>query len=275
MLFFLLLIIPLNKKGIQYIFIKKLYFISLLIPQSICYYLLIFTSRGDGISYIMLPHYWAPLFITFLFLVYDIKYKLIYILLFFAIPIGAIAREKIITDNFIATCESKTPKAEYNPIYLPDEFFHEEIIDGKRILEPNIKDSTEIKNNKLFTKTENSTMDNDTAKYIYWTCGVFKKGIFDKKEDMERLYETFTLLTNNKHIILCKDYENSTYITKQVISPNEMEVITKKYELDIFTGIKGIIPGTSIKCQYHNNKKKIDYENFIKPLSEKPETLGE
>lgn len=76
---------------------------------------------------------WPPLTILWI-LVRKLKFRYFYLLCFVAVPIFFSIKDFIKELQFSITCEQQTPSIQYNPIYLPEKFFH--MANGK--LEANI-----------------------------------------------------------------------------------------------------------------------------------------
>lgn len=76
---------------------------------------------------------WPPLTILWI-LVRKLKFWYFYLLCFVAVPIFFSIKDFIKEQQFSISCEQQTPSIQYNPIYLPEKFFH--MANGK--LEANI-----------------------------------------------------------------------------------------------------------------------------------------
>ena len=104
------------------------------------------------------------------------------LIIFLAVPFSLIAFDKIVTLGFQLSCPFTTPKAEYNPIYLPKRFFHEE--DGKLV--PNIQEI-----NRIPSFHDLPDIHQEHSILVYDTCGWVKEKI--AKE-----------LLRKGNVILCK-----------------------------------------------------------------------
>lgn len=270
--------IPFNKRTDKNIPAKRVYYSLLLIPTFL-FYIVIAGMSCKSTLCLLNPFNFLPALVVFWFLIKGTKHKKTYVLLFFAFPMLIIANDYLQTWYFLATCEAKTPKAEYNPIYLPDEFFHEEIIDGETKLVPNIRDSTEINN---FNNIESNKFSSGYI-YIYWVCSVFENRKPSKPESIDKLSMTTRGLIKNNNIILCKDYRNGNNVYEQVLSMKKRKTLAKLYSIKKHTGFERF-PGTWVYCKYSKNDKNepgnlkksdLNYINYIKPLSEETINQGE
>ena len=104
------------------------------------------------------------------------------LIIFLAVPFSPIVFDKIVTLGFQLSCPFTTPEAEYNPIYLPKRFFHEE--DGKLV--PNIQEINQIPS---FHDLPDVHWEHSIL--VYETCGWIKEEI--AKE-----------LLRKGNVILCK-----------------------------------------------------------------------
>lgn len=233
-----------------------------------------------------------PLLLSFIFLTYRTKFFNIYLILFFSIPISLTIRDRIITTNFLETCDAETPKAEFNPIYLPDEFFHEEVVNGETKLVPNVVVTSIVYDSEIEREKQEFK---ENYIYIYNNCGYF---------DYKDRTTIVRSLIKEGYIILCKDgsyykkelkcshcsKESYEYTIEKVSLDKKVkrDVLSRAWDLSIYTSSNpSYIKGTWVHCLYNAKEKnevkfpKIrntekDYRNFIKSLSEKiTETQGE
>lgn len=153
LLFILMFFLALLTIISQYLLKKenKSILISILAVQIFLY--LYAAKLNSYVAGIIHPVYILPLLITFIFINRKSKNFSRNLVFFLFIPFSLIAFDNIVTLGFQITCPFTTPKAEYSPIYLSRQYFHEENINGKRILIPNI---IEINGSKHY----------DTAKFL-------------------------------------------------------------------------------------------------------------
>ena len=126
------------------------------------------------------------------------------LIIFLAVPFSLIAFDKIVTLGFQLSCPFTTPEAEYNPIYLPKRFFHEE--DGKLV--PNIQ---EIKELQVYANYRVPDISNTI--FLYDFCGWTDKNVTQK-------------LIEQRNIVLCIQTESDI---------NERKDRHNKFNLNIST----------------------------------------
>jgi len=82
-------------------------------------------SRHDVNSMVWLLPFtiWAPITVLWM-LIRKTKFRYFYLLCFLAFPVFVATKGFIRTQKFLITCKQQTPSIQYNPIYLPEKFFH-------------------------------------------------------------------------------------------------------------------------------------------------------
>lgn len=128
------------------------------------------------------PIFFLPVLITFILWNKKSANPTRNLIIFLAVPFSLIAFDKIVTLGFQLSCPFTTFKAEYNPIYLPQRFFHEE--DGKLV--PNIQEI-----NRIPSFHDLPDLYREHSILVYDTCGWVKEKI--ARELLEK-----------GNIILCK-----------------------------------------------------------------------
>ena len=199
------------------------------------------------------------------------------LIIFLAVPFSLIVFDKIVTLGFQLSCPFTTPEAEYNPIYLPKRFFHEE--DGKLV--PNIQEINQIPS---FHDLPDVHWEHSIL--VYETCGWIKEEI--AKE-----------LLRKENVILCKvrksnldipdylkpkKYSNPSSLsivmldnegTKTTIATLYSKVLNKKYEKfwlrylsESYCSFGNILEGyKAYKTIFR--EEELDPVNYIKPLNKK------
>jgi hypothetical protein len=174
--------------------------ISILAFQIVLYF---YSSKmGVYVSGLLNPFLLLPPLITFIFINKNAQNFSRNLVMFLFIPFFIVGIDKIITLGFQLTCPYTTPKAEYNPIYLPLNFFHEKTVNGVSTLAPNI---TEITG---YNRYDKSNMLNSGGKILlYHKCAWTE-------------YKDKLIKTGN--IILCvKDNRNyNSELTNNIVMSN-------------------------------------------------------
>ena len=198
---------------------------------------------------------WAPLtIIYFLTKINELRY--ICMFCFIAIPLFFSISSFIKEKEFIRTCEKQTPSIQYNPIYLPQKFFHH-TDDG---MQPNIVEvDGKYDENKEWISylDERLYKDYNNQILIYKSC--------KKIEKIKNILKDVSV----KNVILCGD----SYIKD--VSPNIRQFTTtlnlvKDYEYlplvtiiqlslteDPFWGVNSFKKGKKVtRCNYEKYKNK-------------------
>lgn len=212
------------------------------------------------------PIFFLPALITFI-LWNKISAKPVRnLIIFLAIPFSLVAFDKIVTLGFQLSCPFTTPEAEYNPIYLPKRFFHEE--NGKLV--PNIQEI-----NRISSFHDLPDVHREHSILVYDMCGWVKEKI--AKE-----------LLRKGNVILCKVRKSNLDIPdylkpKKYLNPLSLSIvmvddkgtkttIAKLYSKLFIKGYEnGWLRNPSLSyCGYGNifmtNKAqfKNEYEKYIK-----------
>lgn len=148
--------------------------------------------------------YFFPVLITFILWNKKSANTTRNLIIFLAVPFSLIAFDKIVTLGFQLSCPFTTPDAEYNPIYLPKRFFHEE--NGKLV--PNIQ---EIKELQIYANYRVPDISNTI--FLYDFCGWTDKNVTQK-------------LIEQRNIVLCIQTESDI---------NERKDRHNKFNLNIST----------------------------------------
>lgn len=148
--------------------------------------------------------YFFPVLITFILWNKKSANPTRNLIIFLAVPFSLIAFDKIVTLGFQLSCPFTTPDAEYNPIYLPKRFFHEE--NGKLV--PNIQ---EIKELQIYANYRVPDISNTI--FLYDFCGWTDKNVTQK-------------LIEQRNIVLCIQTESDI---------NERKDRHNKFNLNIST----------------------------------------
>lgn len=138
-----------------------------------------------------------PIIILFWFLIRRLKWRYLFLLLFLAFPAFLVVKDGIEIYHFKNTCNQNTPKAWYDPIYLPIDFFHEEKDNNgvtKRV--PNII-KLPVYDDSLYDKYKKHIS-------FYWNCDIFKGNATDVIERRARIKNL--ILQGN--IVLCPQTMN-------------------------------------------------------------------
>ena len=195
------------------------------------------------------------------------------LIIFLAIPFSLVAFDKIVTLGFQLSCPFTTSKAEYNPIYLPKRFFHEE--DGKLV--PNVKVINKYGTFKeyRYDKVKYTIPDTNNTIFMYTRCTLQDTDITDK-------------LLEKGNIVLCRDVHSLDINYQKIIDSfiatiEKMEkggqkvkiatlhskILNKKYEKrwlrrlsSSYCSFGNILGG--YKAQFR--AKESDYANYIKSL---------
>ena len=154
------------------------------------------------------PIFFLPALITFILWNKMSANPVRNLIIFLAVPFSFVAFDKIATLGFQLSCPFTTPEAEYNPIYLPKRFFHEE--NGK--LAPNIQEI-----NQIPSFHDLPDVHREHSILVYDTCGWVKEKI--AKE-----------LLRKENIILCKIRKSNLDIPdylkpKKYLNPLSLSIV--------------------------------------------------
>ena len=156
--------------------------------------------------FILVP---LPVIIIFALLIYRIKYWYILMLSVLIIPVPFIIKDQMEINHYKNTCNQNTPKAWYDPIYLPVDFFHEEIDhNGVNKLVPNII-KLPVYDDRLYDKYKKHIS-------FYWDCDIFKGNATDVIERRARIKNL--ILQGN--IVLCPqtmNFDDCSWIPEESI----------------------------------------------------------
>lgn len=219
------------------------------------------------------PIFFLPALITFI-LWNKISAKPVRnLIIFLAIPFSLVAFDKIVTLGFQLSCPFTTPEAEYNPIYLPKRFFHEE--NGKLV--PNIKVVSKYGTFKeyRYDKVKYTIPDTNNTIFMYTRCTLQDADITDR-------------LLEKGNIVLCQNIHSLDINYQKVIDSfiatiEKMEkggqkvniatlhskILNKKYEKcwlrrlsSSYCRFGNIFDGNNVQFR----AKELDYANYIKSL---------
>lgn len=197
------------------------------------------------------------------------------LIIFLAVPFSLIVFDKIVTLGFQLSCPFTTPKAEYNPIYLPKRFFHEE--DGKLV--PNIQKVSKYGTFKeyRYDKVKYTIPDTDNTIFMYTRCTLQDIDITDKlleKGNIVLCQNTHLLDINYQKVIdsFIATIEKMEKGGKEVkIATLHSKVLNKKYEhfwlrylSESYCSFCNILGGYDVLFR----EEELDPINYIKPLSE-------
>ena len=145
---------------------RNLVFIPLLILLIFLYIIAVKSHRYTaGLLDVL---YFLPVLVTFILWNKKSANPTRNLIIFLVVPFSLIAFDKIVALGFQLSCPFTTPKAEYNPIYLPKRFFHEE--DGKLV--PNIQ-----KINRIPSFHDLPDVHREHSILVYDMCGWVKEKI--------------------------------------------------------------------------------------------------
>lgn len=181
---------------------RNLVFIPLLIFLIFLYIIAVKSHRYTaGLLDVL---YFLPVLVTFILWNKKTANPTRNLIIFLAVPFSLIAFDKIVTLGFQLSCPFIIPETEYNPIYLPKRFFHEE--DGKLV--PNIQ---EIKELQVYANYRVPDINNTI--FLYDFCGWTDKNVTQK-------------LIEQRNIVLCIQTESDI---------NERKDRHNKFNLNIST----------------------------------------
>lgn len=185
---------------------RNLVFIPLLIFLIFLYIIAVKSHRYTaGLLDIL---YFLPVLVTFILWNKKTANPTRNLIIFLAVPFSLIAFDKIVTLGFQLSCPFTTSEAEYNPIYLPKRFFHEE--DGKLV--PNIQEI-----NRIPSFHDLPDIHQEHSILVYDTCGWVKEKI--AKE-----------LLRKGNVILCKIRKSNLDIPdylkpKKYLNPLSLSIV--------------------------------------------------
>ena len=221
------------------------------------------------------PIFFLPALITFILWNKKTANPTRNLIIFLAVPFSLIAFDKIVTLGFQLSCPFTTPKAEYNPIYLPKRFFHEE--DGKLV--PNIQKISKYGTFKeyRYDKVKYTIPDTDNTIFMYTRCTLQDIDITDKlleKGNIVLCQNTHLLDINYQKVIdsFIATIEKMEKGGKEVkIATLHSKVLNKKYEhfwlrylSESYCSFCNILGGYDVLFR----EEELDPINYIKPLSE-------
>lgn len=264
-------------------------FLILLVPQKIAYFLFVIVlitvypavhNCINPICYLN-PIYYPFVFLSFVFLFKNSKYFNHIFIIFLLLPSAVIITDDIIgrrkIANFYTLCEQQTPKAEYTPIYLSEDYFHETLIGDRKKSEPNI-----IEGNRQWNK--------DKQSYVITECE--EKWL---KENKPQNYKKIIIYLINQcaqnevqnclsqqNIVLCQNiklFDDHAILTiNQIHSDQTMTPVAKLYSISTRWQDNWISSKTiraKYYCKYNSRIKPISsydfkknellFENYIKP----------
>lgn len=182
---------------------------------------------------------------------------------------------RIKISHFYNTCKEETPKAEYNPIYLPKEYFHQENINGNTVWKPNIVEC----------KWGNDENPQKYSKGIYVGLGCFESNYKYTKTYLE-----------NDFIVICHKYvfnnDSTNFVLNQVQKDGTLKQIVRTYSLKttwqynwlsdnlkraVYSCSYGLdklvpIPQASEEKNFQDNE--LFYDNYIKMLPDTKTTAN-
>lgn len=194
-------------------------FIPILILQIYLYFIAIRAHRYT--AGLLDPIYLTPVLITFILWNNKSKKFSRNLIIFLFIPFFLVAFDKIITLGFQLSCSFTIPKAQYNPIYLPRQFFH---IENERLV-PNIQEISEIPSFHDLPK-----LNREYTILVYDSCGWVKEKIANE-------------LLKRGNIILCKTrkdawnwqkYTNTSQQTIIKINGNNKKITIAQLHSNLF-----------------------------------------
>lgn len=217
--------------------------------------------------------YFFPVLITFILWNKKSANPTRNLIIFLAVPFSLIAFDKIVTLGFQLSCPFTTPDAEYNPIYLPKRFFHEE--DGKLV--PNIQEVSKYGTFKeyRYERVKYAIPDTNNTIFMYTRCTLQDIDITDKLLEKGNI-----VLCQNIHFL---DINYQKVIDSFVATIEKMErggqkvkiatlhskILNKKYEK------YWLRYSSKSYCSFGNifgendaqfRAKELDYTNYIKLL---------
>lgn len=219
------------------------------------------------------PIYFLPVLITFILWNKKTKNPSRNLIVFLFVPFCLVAFDKIVTLGFQVSCPFTTPAAEYNPVYLPKRYFHEE--NGKLV--PNIQEISKYGTFKEYRddKVKYTIPDTDNTVFMYTRCTLQDKDITDrllKKGNIVLCQNIHFLDINHQEVIdgFIATIEKMEKGGKKVkIATLYSKILNKKYEKF------WLRRSSSSYCHFgdilginnaHFRGRELDYANYIKSL---------
>ncbi|MDO5386426.1 MAG: hypothetical protein Q4F75_04050 [Pseudomonadota bacterium] len=270
------------------LFLLSITFLITILPRKISY-LLFFTILL--IVYFIAPiclnpicylnPIWYPfVFLSFIFLFKNNKHFNHIFIIFILLPTAIIITDDIIgrrkIANFYTVCEQQTPKAEYTPIYLSEDYFHETLTEDRKKSEPNI-----IEGNRQWNK--------DKQSFFITECE--EKWLRENKpQNYKKIIYFISQCAQNEvqnclsqqNIVLCQDtkyFDDHSILTiNQIHNDQTMTPVAKLYSISTRWQDNWISSNTiraKYYCKYNGRIKPISsydfkknellFENYIKP----------
>lgn len=257
---------------------RNLVFISLLILLIFLYIIAVKSHRYTaGLLDVL---YFLPVLVTFILWNKESANPTRNLIIFLAVPFSLVAFDKIVTLGFQLSCPFTTPEAEYNPIYLPKRFFHEE----DRKLVPNIQEI-----NQIPSFHDLPDVHREHSILVYDMCAWVKEEI--AKELLRKgniilckVRKSNLDITDYRDYLKPKKYLNSSSLSivmidnegrETIIATLYSKVLNKKYEKfwlrylsESYCSFGNILEGyKAYKALFR--EEELDPVNYIKPLNKK------